>query len=89
MLKHLNQAKGYTHSHTVDIINKIIACFDQCFLSVHKENDTGGVTITAEGEKIIFNVCQILSCYVWPTLQIEDDEETILCKQIQALKESL
>ena len=65
MLKHLNQAKGYIHSHAVDIINKIIACFDQCFLSVHKQNDTGGVTITAEeGEKIIFNVYQILSCYV-------------------------
>ena len=86
MLKHFNQAKGYTQSHAVEIINKIIACFDECFLSVHKENDIRDVSVTAEGDKIIFNVCQILNCFVWPTLQIEYDEETVLSKQLQALK---
>ena len=87
MLKHFNQAKGYNQSHTVETVNKIIACFDERFLSVHKENDTRGVSITTEkGDKIIFDVCQILNCSVWPTLQIENDEETILCKQLQALK---
>ena len=74
-LKHFNQAKEYTQSHAVEIVNKIIACFDERFLSVHDENDTGVVSVTAEeGEKIIFDVCQILNCSVWPTLQIEDDE---------------
>ena len=68
MLKHFNQAKGYNQSHAVEIVNKIIACFDERFLSVHKENDTDGVSITAEGDKIIFDVCQILNCSVWPTL---------------------
>ena len=87
MLKHFNQAKGYTQSHAVEIFNNIIACFDACFLSVHEENNTGGVSVnTEEGDKIIFDVCQILNCSVWPTLQIEDDKETILCKQLQALK---
>ena len=87
MLKHFNQAKGYTQSHAVEIINKIIACFDEHFLSVHEENDTSGVSVTAEeGDKIIFDKCQILNCSVWPTLQIEDDEETILCKQLQVLR---
>ena len=87
MLKHFNQAKGYTQSHAVEISNKIIACFDACFLSVHEENNTGGVSVTTEeGDKIIFDVCQILNGSVWPTLQIENDEETILCKQLQALK---
>ena len=75
MLKHFNQAKGYTQSHAVEIVNKIIACFDERFLSVHDENDTGVVSVTAEeGEKIILDVCQILNCSVWPSLQIEDDE---------------
>ena len=75
MLKDFNQAKGYTQSHAVEIVNKIIACFDERFLSVHEENDTDGVSVTAEeGDKIIFDVCQILNCSVWPTLQIEDDE---------------
>ena len=36
--------------------------------------------------KIIFDVFKILKCSVWPTFQIEDDEETILCKQLQVLK---
>ena len=81
MLKHFNQAKGYNQSHAVEIVNKIIACFDERFLSVHKENDTCSVSITTEeGDKIIFDVCQILNCSVWPILQIENDEETILCK---------
>ena len=43
MLKHFNQAKGYTQSHAVETIIKIIACFDERFFSVHKENNTGGV----------------------------------------------
>ena len=87
MLKHFNQTKGCTQSHALEIVNKVIACFDKRFLSVHEENDIGGVSITTEkGGKIIFNVCQMLNCPVWPTFQIEDDEETILCKQLQALK---
>jgi hypothetical protein len=86
-LKHFKQAKVYIQSHAVEIVNKIISCFDQRFLSVHEENEAGGVSVTAEeGDKIIFDVCQILNCSVWPTLQIEDDEETILRKQLQALK---
>ena len=87
MLKHFSQAKGCTQSHAVQIINKIIACFDERFLSVDEENDTAGVSVTAEvGDKIIFDVCQILNFSFWPTLQIEDDKETILCKQLQVLK---
>ena len=87
MLKYFNQAKGYTQSHGVETIIKVIACFDEHFFSVHKKNDTGGVSITTvEGDKIMFDVCQILNCSVQPTLQIEDDKETILCKQLQALK---
>ena len=43
MLKHFNQTKGYTQSHAVEIVNKVIACFDKHFLSVHKENDISGV----------------------------------------------
>ena len=78
-LKHFNQAKGHTQSHAVEIVNKIIACFVERFLSVHKESDTSGVNVTTDGGKIIFNVCQILNCSVLPTLQIEDDKETILC----------
>ena len=31
-------------------------------------------------------LCQILNCSVWPTLQIEDDKETILYRQLQTLK---
>ena len=86
-LKHFNQVKGYTQPNAAEIVNKIIQCFDERFLSVHEENDTGGVSVTAEeGDKIIFDLCQILNCSVWPTLQIEDDAETILCKQLQALK---
>ena len=87
VLKHFNQAKGYTQSHAAEFVNKIIECFDERFLSVHEDNNTGGVSVTAEKEdKIIFDVCQILNCSVWLTLQIEDDEETIVCKQLQALK---
>ena len=87
MLKHFNQAKGYTQSHAVEIVNNIIACFDEHFLSVHEENNTSGVSVTTEErDKIIFDLCQILNCSVWPTLQIEDDEETILYEQLQALK---
>ena len=51
MLKHFNQTKGYTQSHSVEIINKIIACFHEHFLSVHEENDTSGVRVTTEGDK--------------------------------------
>ena len=83
MLKHFNQAKGYTQSHAVEIVNKIIACFDKRFLSLHEENDTGGVSVTTEeGNTIIFDVCQILNCSVCPTFQIKHDKETILCKQL-------
>ena len=35
MLKHFNKDKGYTQSHAVETVNKIIACFDECFISVH------------------------------------------------------
>ena len=55
-LKDFNQTKGYTQSHAIEIVNKIIACFDERFLSVHKENDTGGVSITEVGDKITFDV---------------------------------
>ena len=48
MLKHFNQAKRYTQSYAVEIVNKIIASFDERFLSVHEEIDTGGVSITSE-----------------------------------------
>ena len=44
------------------------------------------VLTAEEGDKTIFDVCQILNCSLWPTLQIEDDEETIFCKQLQALR---
>ena len=55
-LKDFNQTKGYTQSHAVEIVNEIIACFDERFLSVHKENNTGGVSITeVEGDKINFD----------------------------------
>ena len=68
-LKHFNQAKGYTQSHAVDIVNQIIACFDELFLSVHEEKITSGVSNTAEeGDKIMFDVCQIFNCSVWPAL---------------------
>ena len=34
-LKHFNQAKGYTQSHFVEIVNNIIVCSDERFLSFH------------------------------------------------------
>ena len=81
MLSHFNQVKGCTQSHAAEIVNKTVACFGECFLGVHEGNDTSGVSVTAEeGDKIIFDVCQILNGSVWPTLQIEDDKEAILCK---------
>ena len=64
-LMEFNQAKRYTQSHAVEIVNKLIACFNERFLSAHEETDTVGVSVTVvEGDKIIFDVCQILTCFV-------------------------
>ena len=55
-LKHFNQAKGYTQSHAVEIVNRIISCFDECFLSVHEENDTSVLALPQKKDRKSYSI---------------------------------
>ena len=88
-VKRYAQEKQCIKNHAVEINEKILACFEQRFNSVYREDAQPFKKIIDDRDKIIFDVCVILNITVWTKVDDYTDDEVVLEKQISAMKNLL
>lgn len=66
-------------------------CFPQCFHKVYSYiKDAGASVMIDEWDKIVFYVCQVLNCSVWPNISNDYDvKNNMLFSQLEAIKKLL
>ena len=70
-------------NQAVEIVEKILACLEQQFHSVYKEDAQPLNEVADDGDNIIFYVCLILNITVWPKLDENTDDEVVFEKQLR------
>ena len=82
------QEKQYIKNHAVEIVERIISCFEQRFGNIYSEDARPFNEVADDGDNIIFDVCLILNTGVWPKLDdnSEENDENVLEKQLNAVK---
>ena len=86
-VKRYLQEKQHIQNHAVEIVERILSCFDQRFGNMYTEDAQPFNVVADDGDNIIFDVCLILNTSVWPKLDDgNEDDEMVLGKQLDAVK---
>ena len=85
-VKRYLQEKQYIKNCAVEIVEKILACSEQQFSSVYREDAQPFNKVADDRDNFIFDVCMILNTTVWPKLDDNTDDEFVLEKQLSAVK---
>ena len=70
-------------NQAVEIVEKTLACFEQQFHSVYREDAQPLNEVADDGDNIIFYVCLVLNITVWPKLDENTDDEVVFEKQLR------
>ena len=86
-VKHLNQQHTFLKNHVGKIVTKILSCIQERFATVYLENikregNSSKFAMSAEGDTIIFDVCQVLNTATWPD-SVGLEESSALEKQLE------
>ena len=66
------------------MVRSILSCYEERYSDVYSE--TGGNNAVSNGDKILFDVCQVLNSAVWPSLtKDENEDDQILSVQFAAI----
>ena len=65
---------------------KELFCFEKCYGNLHSNLEETSINIPSDdGDRIIFDVCHILNCNVWPNVTDDSDTATQYSLQLAAL----
>ena len=83
-LKYYTREKQYSRNHGVHIVRSILLCYEKKYSDVYSK--TGDNNAISDGDKVLFDVCQVLNSAVWPSLtKDESEDDQILSVQLAAI----
>ena len=75
-IKYYRREKTFIENHVVDMVERIISCFERRYCGVYSDNTKGVVNVEADaGDRILFDICRVLNCNVWPEIKEDSNLE--------------
>ena len=69
------------------MVERIISCFERRYCGVYSDNTKGVVNVEADsGDRILFDICRVLNCNVWPEIKEDSNLEEDFSVQIRSIK---
>ena len=79
--------KRYIENHIVEIVDSIISCFERRYGNLYSDASDAAVNVNAdEGDWVIFDICCVLNCNVWPDVTPDSDLQEKFSVQLTALQ---
>ena len=81
-----SREKRLIEDHIVQIVEIVVSCFEKCCGNLYSNlEETSINSPSGDGDHIIFDVCRILNCNVWPNVTDDSDTATQYSLQLAAL----
>ena len=75
--------KRFLENHSIEIVEAIIACFERRYGHLYCDTNDNDVNVNSdEGDRVLFDVCRILNCNVWPEITAGSDLEETFSVQL-------
>ena len=73
-----SREKRFIEDHIVQIVERVVSCFEKRYGNLYSNLEKTSISIPSdEGDHIIFDVCHILNCNVWPNFTDDSDTSCI------------
>ena len=83
-MKYYTREKQYLGNHRVHMVRSILSCYEERYSNVYSK--AGDNNVVSDGDKVLFDVCQVLNSAVWPSLtKDESEDDQILSVQFAAI----
>ena len=70
-----SREKRFIEDHIAQIVERVVSCFEKRYGNLYSNLEETSINIPSDdGDRIIFDVCCILNCNVWPN--VTDDSDT-------------
>ena len=81
-----SREKRFIEDHIVQIVERVVSCFEKRYGNLYSNLEETSINIPSDdGDRIVFEVCRILNCKVWPNVTDDSDTATQYCLQLAAL----
>ena len=81
-----SREKRFIEDHIVQIVERVVSCFEKHYGNLYSNLEETSINIPSDdGDRIIFDVCHILNCNVWPNVTDDSDTATQYSLQLAAL----
>ena len=81
-----SREKRFIEDHIVQIVERVVSCFEKRYGNLYSNLEETSINIPSDdGDRIIFDVCRILNCIVWPNATDDSDTATQYSLQLAAL----
>ena len=81
-----SREKRFIEDHIVQIVERVVSCFEKRYGNLYSYlEETSFNVLSDDGDRIIFDVCRILNCNVWPNVTDDSDTATQYSLQLAAL----
>ena len=81
-----SREKRFIEDHIVQIVERVVSCFEKRYGNLYSNLEETSINIPSDdGDRIIFDVCHILNCNVWPNVTDDSDTATQYSLQLAAL----
>ena len=81
-----SREKRSIEDHVVQIVERVVSCFEKRYGNLYSNLEETSIIIPSDdGNRIIFDVCRILNCNVWPNVTNDSDTSTQYSLQLAAL----
>ena len=78
--------KRFIKDHIVQIVERVVSCSEKRCGNLYSNLEETSINIPSDdGDRIIFDVCRILNCNVWPNVTDDSDTATQYSLQLAAL----
>ena len=79
-----SREKRFMEDHILQTVERVVSCFEKLYGNPYSNLKETSINITVS-DRIIFDVCHILNCNVWPNGTNDSDTATQYCLQLAAL----
>ena len=81
-----SRGKCFIEDHIVQIVERVVSCFEKHYGNLYSNLEETSINIPSDdSDRIIFDVCCILNCNVWPNVTDDSDTATQYSLQLAAL----
>ena len=81
-----SREKRFIEDHIVQIVERVVSCFEKRYGNLYSNLEETSINIPSDdGDRIIFDVCRILNCNVWPNVTNDYDIATQYSLQLSVL----